>query len=550
MDAGHKETEKTLKQLEKRISKEYRQAEEEIGEKLADYMKRYETKDLIWRGWVEEGKRTQKEYEEWRVGQIAIGQRWSDMRQELAEDYHKANMVAKSVMWGYMPKVYAQNHDYATYEVEHGTELNTSYTLFDEQTAARILRDDPDLLHAPGRKVSQAIAEGTDVRWNKQLIQSVMLQGLLQGESIPSLATRLAGTVGDKNRKAAIRNARTMTTGAQNAGRVAGYRRAENMGINIKQQWVATIDGRTRHSHRQLDGEVQPIGHKFSNGCRYPGDPTGAAEEIYNCRCTLIASLKGFERDLSDTSLRRDEKLGDMTYDEWREAKATSQDILHGEKVGKAMKGAYIREYKGLDVLEKASSNGNMDEGAHDSFFSRERVYYNPNASYNVDIPTYSNEVNEELSKQARRVAEYGSKTGYEYSAVVDTISGKTMDFGSSERPSNVYYYQTFLRNNKNGKYAIVHNHNTESSISMQDIQEMLGWDNIDSFIAVTNNGYSTAVVTNGIKTNQYLMDVFESDVKKMRDMGKTTTEIELEIINKAAKKYSLGGIIENDGRA
>lgn len=351
-DPAHKDTDKLLKEMERRISKEYKQAEKEVSEKLADYLRRFEVKDKTWQKWVKEGKKTEKEYKAWRVGQIAVGQRWEELRNNLAKDMHNANKIARSVVDGYMPEVYASNHNYATYEVEKGSLVDTSYTLYDRQTVERMMRDDPDMLPPPGKKVSQNIIEGKDIKWNNQIIQSVMMQSLLQGESIPDIATRLAEAVGDKDRKAAIRNARTMTTGAENAGRVDGYKRAQKMGINVRQQWVATLDGRTRHEHRLLDGQVTEPGEPFNvegELIRYPGDPWAAAHLIYNCRCTLIASLKGHEIDLSDPKIRgrKDEDLGSMSYSEWKKSKATySNPITLPEEKGEAIKNAYINEYR------------------------------------------------------------------------------------------------------------------------------------------------------------------------------------------------------------
>ena len=109
-----------------------------------------------------------------------------------------------------------------------------------------------------------------------------------------------------------------MYTGAQNAGRVDAYKRAEKMGIEGEMQWVATLDGRTRHSHRQLDGERIKIGGKCSNGCRYPGDPQGKPSEVYNCRCTLIEQMVGLGHDLSGRSLV---KLDGKSYEEWKASK-------------------------------------------------------------------------------------------------------------------------------------------------------------------------------------------------------------------------------------
>lgn len=352
IDPAHKATEKILKEIEARLDKEYKKASEEVAEKLRDYLDRYRKKDEIWRKWVEEAEGTPehkqrlKEYQEWRVGQIAIGKRWENMKTQLAEDYHHTNDIAKSIVYGYMPDVYALNFNFGTYTVEKGARLDTSFTLYSRATVERLMRDDPKLLPDPGKKTAARIAAGKDVLWNKQQIQSVMMQGILQGKSIPALATDLSKTVGDKNRKAAIRNARTMTTGAQNAGRVDSYTRAQEMGIQNEKQWLATLDGRTRHSHRMLDGETVPLKNAFSNGCEYPGDPNGDPSEVYNCRCTLLTVIKGHGINVKDLSLRRNNKLEGMSYEEWKKGKAESNPITLPEEKGEAIKQAYNAEYR------------------------------------------------------------------------------------------------------------------------------------------------------------------------------------------------------------
>lgn len=53
-------------------------------------------------------------------------------------------------------------------------------------------------------------------------------------------------------------------------------------------QWLATEDERTRESHAELNGIIIRKGDIFPNGCEYPGDPNGEAEEVINCRCTLL----------------------------------------------------------------------------------------------------------------------------------------------------------------------------------------------------------------------------------------------------------------------
>ena len=350
-DRGHDDTDDIIKKMEKRINKIYRQASKEMAAKCDDYFRRFRVKDKLKRDEMKAGIITPKEYQEWRKGQLIVGERWQKMRNQLARDMHNTNLIARSVIDGYMPEVYAINHDYATYLVEVGAGINTSYTLYSREAVENILRENPRLLPMPGKALSERIAAGKDILWNSQQIQSVMLQGILQGESIPKLAKRLRTEVNDRNRKASIRNARTMATTAENAGRYDAFNRAESKGIKMQKTWVATLDNRTRHEHRMLDGVTIPNDEPFMTSygeIMYPGDPKADPAMIYNCRCTMIAQIAGFERDINQyrTMGAYNEDGTKMTYDEWRKAKPQSQDILHQEKVGNAIKGAHIQKYK------------------------------------------------------------------------------------------------------------------------------------------------------------------------------------------------------------
>lgn len=360
-DRGQKETEKELRKIEERINKEYSQAIKGIEEELTDYLRRFELKDKKWQEWVENGTKTEQEYEQWRIGQMAVGKRWSDQKDVIAEELFKVNEEAKATYKSSASEIFAENANYATYQLEKDAHIDTGFTLYSKESVDRLIREDPEVLPPVGRKVAKEIAEGKAVRWNRQQLQSVMIQGILQGDSIPKLATRLATTVGDKNRKAAIRNARTMATAAQNSGRVNAYKRAESKGVEMEQMWLATMDNRTRHTHRWLDRETRPVGEAFSNGCEYPGDPKGDPAEIYNCRCSLRGVVKGLER--RSGQFRDDSKIDGMTYDEWRNAKPKSQDIQHQEKVGKAMKQKYINEYRGYigDNAKASTPQENTD---------------------------------------------------------------------------------------------------------------------------------------------------------------------------------------------
>lgn len=420
-DAGHKETDKVLEDLEKQITKEYSQAEKEIAEKLDDYLKRFETKDKIKAQAVKDGKITQKEYEQWRVGQIAVGERWSEMRDTIAQDLTNASQLARSMTGDTMPEVYAINHNYGTFQVEKTAHLDTTYTLYDRDTVQRLFNDENTIYHKYGKRTAQRIAEGKQLAWDKKQVQSCMIQSLLQGESISNIATRLSKTVGDSDRKASIRNARTMTTGIENAGRVDAYQRAEDMGIELEQEWMATLDDRTRHEHRLLDGQRVKVGEKFKiDGyeLEYPADPSGEPEMIYNCRCTLVPALKGHE---ADTSMRNMSKSVEDEYEKWKESHYSYSDpITKQDDIAQMMKESYTQDYKYLAGQNPYTPN-------------------DPNYTPPTDTPTRSTDnYAEPLAQEEEKITQEEEKEGYRYNNTV--IEGEDIS-NTFERRKDEYEF-------------------------------------------------------------------------------------------------------------
>lgn len=318
IDPAHKETDKILRDMEKRLDEVYKQAYREARQTADDFMKSFREMDKKKRQQVKDGELDKAEYERWRRTQVFQGNRYHQMADTLAADMTHTNQIAASVINGYLPEVYAVNYNYGTYEIEKGSQINTQYTMYDKQTVERLIRDNPDLLP---RKAAVNVPK--DQLWNKKHINSAVTQGILQGEPIDKIAQRLVATVTDMSHTSAIRNARTMTTSAQNGGRIDSYKRAEGMGIKMLQVWMATLDSRTRHEHRQLDGQKRKVGEAFEvegEKIFFPGDPTAEPSLVWNCRCTLIGEVEGVDYNLSDVS-QRDSKLGNMTYEEWKEEK-------------------------------------------------------------------------------------------------------------------------------------------------------------------------------------------------------------------------------------
>lgn len=99
--------------------------------------------------------------------------------------------------------------------------------------------------------------------------------------------------------------ARTETVGASNGGAfAAAVQRALDEGdVNASKVWISTMDARTRLEHVESDRQVKPILEPFDvGGARllFPGDPSGPAHLVINCRCSILDIVGGIELDWTD----------------------------------------------------------------------------------------------------------------------------------------------------------------------------------------------------------------------------------------------------------
>lgn len=317
-DSAHRAADAALDAFESQIREVYQEAYDDAVENLQGFLKQFAKADRDMRSRMNLGEITNDEYREWRKKQVLLNKRYSAIVEQMAEQATNANKTAMDMLKGYLPEVAAENANFSAYQIDSALGLQTNFALQDAGTVATLLSRHSMYLPKPSVDVPK------DMRWNRKLLSSAITKGVLLGESFPKISKRVGKVIGDTIGGQAMRVARTCVTAAENAGRVASYERAEDLGIELKKEWLATLDMRTRHSHRELDGQRVEVDGTFDNGCRFPGDPECEDYgEIANCRCTLVAAVDGIDQSNAE---RWSNLPPGMTYEEWKGEVAKNAD--------------------------------------------------------------------------------------------------------------------------------------------------------------------------------------------------------------------------------
>ncbi|KAF0176440.1 MAG: HK97 family phage portal protein [Limisphaerales bacterium] len=123
-------------------------------------------------------------------------------------------------------------------------------------------------------------------------VRDELQAGLGQGDSLAKLAARIEGEFTGLSRERAVVVAQTEAGAAYGVANDEAIRQADGGSGRLRKVWLTSGLPNTRHSHLEAARRSEqgiPLDQPFSNGLMYPGDETGPAEEVINCRCTLIS---------------------------------------------------------------------------------------------------------------------------------------------------------------------------------------------------------------------------------------------------------------------
>lgn len=281
--------------MEKEISNIYKDAQKDISEKWDKFMKSHYPKLKDAQEKLKEAEKSgdkdkikdAKDVYERTAKNITVNNRhYRNMLDDVTNKLANTNQIALDYINGEMPSIYTINYNAFGNEKIKGY----SFSLVNENAIKELATKDELLVPHKDLDIDK------DKRWNAKNVNSQVLQGILQGESIPKMAKRLQN-VTDMNENSAIRNARTMTTSAENKGRQDSFKKAESDGVIMEREWIAAHDGHTRAWHLDLHGVRVGVDEPWENEygeIMYPGDPDADPANVYNCRCSIRAHVAGF----------------------------------------------------------------------------------------------------------------------------------------------------------------------------------------------------------------------------------------------------------------
>lgn len=253
---------------EKRILNElkqvYMQAIKDCEKKIADLSSRRDMENL-------QSIIYQKRYQQALRGQL----------EGVLEQLHSDEYATVS---DYLARCYDDGFVGAMYDL-HGQGIPIILPIDQEQVVKAVQTDS---------KLSKPLYSrlGEDVDRLKRSVRAEVSRGIATGMTWNEIAVKIFRSFTHTSFSKAYNRAMTIarTEGhriAVEAASNAQYK-AKEKGANVLKQWDATLDTRTRDSHRMVDGEIRELDEKFSNGLMYPGDPSGGAAEVCNCRCALL----------------------------------------------------------------------------------------------------------------------------------------------------------------------------------------------------------------------------------------------------------------------
>lgn len=399
------EIEKLLQASERNVSKElyqmYKSLADDISKEIVELQKEIDETDKF-------SKKLQKE-------------RLEAIRDQMDRKIRIVEQDQKSSIWSFLRYNGDTAYNSLFYEFEMSEKIPLAFGMLTEKQLNVIINTP-----VASRKLSTRLKG--NARKMKKNLNRVLIQGFGKGLSTEKMARQISDIGGAEYRRA-------MNIARTEAGRVTGVTRqrsqnhAKELGVYVKKEWISTLDGKTRHNHRELDGQIREVDEYFEINGRRALQPHmfGVASEDVNCRCISISVIEGYE-----PSLRRDNESHEVidykNYKDWLGSKATSLNDMIPERIGHRIsflekemeklgdeewgdmteeqaEELYEKYDQELSQLQERQMLYNTSEEFHAKNAIESKKFFNGQESHKVWFDS--------LSKEEREILEEYSKTGY-----------------------------------------------------------------------------------------------------------------------------------------
>lgn len=312
-----------FKAIEKAVNSAYKAANKAIQRQMTEYLKEYTPLQETLENSLKKGDITEKEYKQQIQQTVFRGKQWRQTKQEIAETLYEADKQATDDVNDRREEIYTKSRNLTSYETEkhYGRDLGIALYLASKKDI-------------PAKRV---VDKTKDIQYYRRMVQTTFTKYSYRGKTLTTIGKRAVKYITSRGSRSTGTSLKYFTWGMSDQAEWEQMLDLKAKGIDIQKQWIATLDGHTRMTHRTLDKQIQEVEDYFTVGAdeiMFPRDPNAPLKETINCRCKMKKIFPRY-RDLEENHERVEnlryidehgkqlprEKLPDMTYEEWEEYK-------------------------------------------------------------------------------------------------------------------------------------------------------------------------------------------------------------------------------------
>lgn len=245
--------------------------------------------------------------------------RLTNLEKQIAEELGRLNGKSRRLIEGTIKDTYFDSYYYTWYATESLFDFRMNFGILSKGAAKEAMLNPFDRIIWPERLKDHTEALNRKTR-------EIITQGIIQGQSNQQMSRNIRDRFEITGGKA-FKIARTESHRAQIQANIFGFEKAENIaesrGFRTIRKWVASLDSKTRDSHRYMDGRVANKAGLFElrSGVLVPGPGlTGIPEEDINCRCIVVIEI--VEIPYKTRRFKLEKKIDSYkNYKQWHEGR-------------------------------------------------------------------------------------------------------------------------------------------------------------------------------------------------------------------------------------